>query len=371
VKKVLIAPDKFKGSLSASEVCDSIALGISKYDDRIDIIKLPLADGGEGSLEIINKILITKKYHISIQNPLGEYVRSYYLISEKKAFIELALASGLGLIEKEYRNPMYTTTIGVGEMILDAISNGVTEVFLFLGGSSTNDCGMGIASVLGYNFFDENKIELYPSGSNLIKIKSISRKNEKLPLDSIKFTVLYDVKNILYGKNGAAHIYASQKGASKKEVEMLDEGLKHFSEIMKCSFNADMSSIEGGGSAGGVSAGMKGIFGAQLKSGVDFIMDLIKFEDLLMSVDLIITGEGKLDNQSFDGKVVGKVLELSRMNKKKCIVFVGQNDLNEAQELNIENVFIDEILNYTNSITIAKSNASDILFQMTSKYLIT
>ncbi|MBP6755641.1 MAG: glycerate kinase, partial [Bacteroidia bacterium] len=221
--KIIVAPDKFKGSLSALEVCNAIENGIKRFDQSIEIIKHPLADGGEGTLTILNNYFKLNKRNVVVNNPLFKPCEATYLVSDDTAYIEMATASGLQLLSENERNCFYTSSFGTGELILDAIDSGYNNIVLFIGGSATNDAGIGMASALGYKFYDTNNQIVKPIGKELINIDCIDITNLKIDLNSINCTVICDVKNELFGLNGAAHVYAAQKGATPIEVEQLNE----------------------------------------------------------------------------------------------------------------------------------------------------
>lgn len=335
---ILIAPDKFKGSLTAEQVCDAVEEGILNYLPNVDITKIPLADGGEGSLSALENSLRFKRIYVEVNNPEFRKIKAYYGILNNTAFIEMAQASGLQLLKKEEQNPMYTTTLGTGEMIVDAINRGVKKIYLFIGGSATNDAGIGIASALGYKFKDEQNNILKPIGESLSKLKSIDASNA-VPLDDIEFNVLTDVNNPLAGKNGAAYVFAKQKGAGEKETELLDKGLKNFSEIVKNTFGKDVAEIAGSGAAGGVGAGAVVFCNAAIKSGINTILDLLNIDNYIRKSDLVITGEGLLDNQTLQGKVVKGVVDRCKQLNKPFAIVCGDSALTK-KELKIFNAVV-------------------------------
>lgn len=338
--KILIAPDKFKGSLSAKEVCMAIARGIRKIKPEANIAFHPMADGGDGSLQAISDHLKVHPQKVITQDPLGRELEAGYLISGDKAFVEMASVSGLVLLEEKERNPLYTSTFGTGLLIKDAILKGCKEIFLFLGGSATNDAGIGIAAALGCQFFDRQKELLPPVGKSLADIHSIEVRPFFKP-DSIQFTLLCDVANLLYGPNGAAHVYAKQKGASDHEIEELDLGLRHFAALINQQFQLDISQIEGVGAAGGIGASMLSFFNADLKSGFSVLSELTGLSQKILKADQVITGEGKLDAQSLEGKVVQGVASLCKRHQKRLTAFVGGYALKQHQieQLNIQKVY--------------------------------
>lgn len=338
--KILIAPDKFKGSMSAQEVCVAIGNGLKKNNPSLDIIDHPMADGGDGSLEILSRHLPLKKNKIKTVDPIGREISTHYFTSSDAAFIEVASASGLVLLSENERNPLLTSTIGTGKMIANAISKGSQNIYLLLGGSATNDAGMGIATELGFNFLDKNKKELLPMGGNLSKVKFI-HSSPIFDLEKIKFTLLCDVNNPMFGNSGAAHVYASQKGATEKQVQILDEGLKNFSEILKQKTGIDPSQIPGSGAAGGIGGGLVSLLNAELKNGFETIAQLTSLEKQIESADWVISGEGKLDEQSLQGKVISGVSNFCKKHQKPLSLFVGKNELTkkEIETLKIEHVF--------------------------------
>lgn len=332
---ILIAPDKFKGSLTALEVCNAVEAGAINILPTSKITKLPLADGGEGSLEAIEKAIQFKRILIEVKDPLYRKVKTYYGLLNEVAYIEMALASGLQLLSEEEQNPILTSSFGTGEIILDAIKKGVKKIYLFVGGSATNDAGIGIASALGYVFKDEQKNILKPIGGNLIKIKEIDSSNA-ISFKDVEVVVLTDVNNPLFGKDGAANVYAKQKGASTPEVAQLNSGLVNFSKIVKSTFGRDVSNIPRSGAAGGVGAGVRIFCNAKIKSGIETILDLLSFGKLIQKADLVITGEGLLDKQTLEGKVVKGIVDKCIAANKPVGVVCGSLNLDEVElkELN-------------------------------------
>lgn len=357
--KILVAPDKFKGSLSAQEVCDAIEKGIKKHDSTIEVIKHPLADGGEGTIEILRYYFPLKQVVLEVQNPLFKSIKSSYFVSKDTAYIEMSNASGLQLLEKKDQNCYYTSTIGIGQLIKDAISKGFKNINLFIGGSATNDAGIGMATALGYHFFDSNENLLKPIGKELINISKIDSSSLFFDLSNINFTVICDVKNPLFGENGAAYIYASQKGASKKEVELLDEGLQNFSVQVQNYLNIYVADIEGSGAAGGLGAGAVAFLNAKIQSGIEFVLDQTNFNNQInKGIDLIITGEGSVDKQTLQGKVVKGI---SNISKKYNVPFYIVSGIVKDKNLVVEALSplgISSIMELDVSIDDAMKNAS-------------
>ncbi len=330
--KILIAPDKFKDSLTADEVCLAIQKGIYKFDSKIETILHPLADGGEGTLDVLEKTMNLQTVHVEVHDPLFRPISFFYKKNNDTAFIEMAATSGLQLLKNEERNPMHTTTFGTGELILDAIQKGVKKIYLFIGGSATNDAGIGMAAALGFRFFDKENNLLSPVGRNLIHIHSIDSKEVKIDISKVEVNVVCDVENVLFGKNGAAYVYASQKGASPSDVELLDEGLRNFSKKIKEHFQKDISPTKGAGAAGGLGAGAMIFLNAKNQSGIQTILRITDFEKKLRGVDLVITGEGKLDAQTLEGKVVKGVADICKKKNVPVDVICGTDELNILQK---------------------------------------
>ena len=363
---ILIAMDKFKASLTAGEACNAVKTGIYKAAKDINTIIHPVADGGEGSLEAISEDIKAKRIDMCVNGPCGKKVPAYYLLNKDKAYIELALASGLQLVPGNKRNPLYTTTTGTGMLISDAIKRGAKDIFLFVGGSATNDAGIGILKALGFNFLDKNGKELYPSGNKLIKIHHIDSTGNTVP-QSIKFHILTDVLNPLYGDQGAAYIYASQKGASASEISLLDKGLQHFSALVKNKYKRDIANAKGSGAAGGVAAGLSAFFDVEIKSGIKEILKITGFEKKLKNVDIVITGEGKVDNQSLSGKAISEILLLARKYNIKPVLFAGI--INEDIIAKLDVFYYDSIIKHAKSHDDAIDNARFWLEKMSIEFI--
>ena len=362
---ILVAPDKFKGSLSAQEVCDAIEKGIQGVDPSIKVTKLPLADGGEGSLDLVEKFLITERKLVLVKDPLGRSITSTYLLSGKDAYIEVAAASGLMHLSQEERNPLFTSTYGTGELIVDAILHGAENVYLMLGGSATNDMGIGIAEVLGFRFLDKDNQDVPPVGVSLPFITKIESKLN-FDVDCISFYAVCDVNNILHGEDGAAYVYAGQKGADSEEIEILDKGLKNLAKRSRKYLGKDIAHIPGTGAAGGIGGGVLAFLNGELISGTDFIFKVSNIYDLLQHVDLIITGEGKLDEQTLFGKTVAGVARLGIDRNIDVYAISGRGDLEEAilKENGIIGSFY--VTDLAESYEDAVQNADDYISQLTS-----
>jgi len=349
---VLIATDSFKDGLNAGAVCDAIAKGLTMADAGIQSVLLPLADGGEGTLEVFLHHLNAKLYTIEVHDPLFRPIEASYAISAdgKTAFIEMARASGLERLLPSERNPMITSSFGTGELIKDAIERGVQKILLAIGGSATNDGGIGIAAALGYLFLDDRGAVLQPIGENLQHISKIdgSQCNCRVALQSRKVhvEVLCDVNNPLYGENGAACIYAAQKGATEAMVASLDNGLRHYAQILERQFQKDYSEIEGTGAAGGTGAGALAFLNADLRAGVDVLMELATVETHLSKCDLVITGEGRLDEQTTAGKLIKGLTRKANQHSIPVIAICGTL---EASPLSIQKMGLSAAFSILNA----------------------
>lgn len=362
---ILIAPDKFKGSLSAVEVCEAIQVGIHRFNSDIKININPLADGGEGSLKILQQYIDSQKVTLSVADPLMRPIQAEYLIAQQTAYIEMFAASGLVLLAESERNCMNTTTFGTGEMILDAIRRGIRDIVLFIGGSATNDVGIGMASALGYRFLDADKNPIHPIGKNLSKIKFIDNKNSLLNLAEVSVRVLCDVTNPLYGTQGAAYTYARQKGANDEEIEHLDKGLRNIAEVLKANDYPDVADLEGAGAAGGMGGGAVAFLGAKMVSGINFFIELTDLEAKIQEADLVITGEGKFDEQTLQGKVINGITELAQKHDVPVVVICGVSEM-DGEKMGIKKVYsvMDISSSVEEAMRDAKEKVSDLAFQM-------
>lgn len=364
--KFLVATDKFKGSLTAMEACNAVKEGILKVIPLAQVDMLPLADGGDGTLETIESKLHFKRIYLEVMGPLFRKVKAWYGLQEDTAYIEMASASGLLLLKEEEQHAASTTTLGTGEMIIDALQRGARKVYLFVGGSATNDCGLGVAQALGYRFFDKNNNELKPIGSSLEKIVSI--RGEVHPeVANTEFVLVTDVENPLYGTNGAAYVFARQKGANQEEIEMLDSGLKHFSELIKQEWKFDVANISGAGAAGGLGAGAMIFLKAKPQKGITTIMEILHFDQLLQEADMLISGEGKFDRQTLEGKVVKGTMERALQFNKPFGVVSGICELTSGEINDLPIVAVEAIKNDETTFEDAMQKAYALLVDRTEK----
>lgn len=323
--KIVISIDSLKGSLTSIEAANAIKKGILSVDNKSDVVIMPLADGGEGTVEALVQGMNGEEKVITVTGPINEKVNATYGILKETntAIIEMAQASGLPLVPAELRNPLNTTTYGVGEIIKEAIEKGCRNFIVGIGGSATNDCGVGMLQALGFEFYDENDNLVGLGGKVLNQIKRINTENKLKELDECNFKIACDVNNPLYGENGAAYIYGPQKGATKEIVKELDKGLKNFAEVVKKDLGKDIAHIEGAGAAGGLGFGFLGFLNSKLESGIKIILDEIKLEEVVKDADIVITGEGRLDNQTAMGKAPIGVAKLAKKHGAKVIAIAG------------------------------------------------
>lgn len=341
---ILIASDKFKHSLSQKEVNGIIKDVISGLLPQSNIECVELSDGGDGFLNAVEATDTgVEKIQKKVKDPLGRNVNAHYLFDrgKGKAYLELAGASGLALLNEEERHPANTSTLGTGELLMDAVNRGAKEIYVGLGGSSTNDAGMGIAHAMGYRFLDEKGEELYPCGGNLIRVSQI--RNPHKDLEGVQVFAVNDVNNPLYGPAGAAFVYAGQKGASSADIDALDEGLRHFSDKVRQQLNKDVAHEPGSGAAGGTSYGLKVFLGSRYINGTRFILDLSGVGGSLDKgrYDLIISGEGSIDDQTAHGKLLSGLGRAASEAEIPMVAFCGVSFLSK---LNPEDLGIHKII---------------------------
>ncbi|ACZ10436.1 Glycerate kinase [Sebaldella termitidis] len=326
--KVVAAIDSFKGSMTSLEVAAAFEKGVKKVYKDAEFIKIPLADGGEGTVKALIDNLDGKMVNIKVKDPLMRDIDSFYGISGdgKTAVIEMAAASGLPLLSPDERNPLKATTFGTGELIKDALEKGCREFIIGIGGSATNDAGTGMLSALGYIFLDENGNELEPNGENLINIKSFKDDKVMKEVSEAKFLIACDVDNPFYGTNGAAHVYGKQKGATGDIIKILDDGMRNFSNVIEKIKKTDISNISGSGAAGGLGGAFTAFFNSELKPGIDIITEKIELENKINGSDYVITGEGRIDFQSAMGKTPSGVAKLAKKYGIPVIAIGGSVD---------------------------------------------
>ncbi len=311
--KILIACDKYKGSLSALEVCSTIAEAIGSINQSIETISSPMADGGEGTVKTLVESEQGQYVRISVKGPLGGQTEAEFgIINGDTAVIEMASASGMWLVPKQKLNPMETTTFGTGQLIAEALDKGCKKVIIGIGGSATNDGGMGMAQALGIKFYGQDGKELGLGGKNLSRISRIDMGGLHPKAAQAEFDIACDVDNPLTGKHGAAYVYGPQKGADENMVAELDRGLKNFASRVFETLNIDVDKIAGAGAAGGLGAGLAAFLNARLRPGTEIIIEATRLEDKIQGCSLVITGEGAMDKQTFFGKSAYGVANLAK-----------------------------------------------------------
>jgi glycerate kinase len=361
--KIVIAPDSYKGSLSAFEVAKSIQKGILNVDKTIETVIVPMADGGEGTVQSLIDASGGEIIELTVHDPLFREIKSFYGIMGDgvTAVISMAAASGLPLLTPEERNPLKTTTYGTGELIKDALNRGCRKFIIGLGGSATNDGGCGMAQALGVKFTDENANEVGFGGGELQKISAIDITGIDNRIKTVEFLAACDVDNPLCGEKGASAVYGPQKGASENDVKTLDDGLMHFAQIIKQQLNLDIKNVPGTGAAGGLGAGVMIFLNAQLKRGIDIVTQTTNLADKIIGADLVITGEGRIDFQTGFGKTPFGVAQVAKKQNIPVIVLAGS--LGEGYQTLYEKGFdgIFSIIDKPMSLQQAIDNAAGLL----------
>lgn len=325
--KIVIAPDSFKESLTASEVCDAIEAGFATVFKDANIIKIPMADGGEGTAAALKETLSGEWQSVIVHDPLMRPIEaSYVLLPNQSAIIEMASCAGLHLLTQSERDPCITTTYGVGEMLLDAIDKGAKHIILGIGGSATNDAGTGMLKALGYRFLDAQHNELAQGGKALASLAFIDSSGVNDKIADISITVACDVTNPLCGPLGASHVYGSQKGATLDDIVLLDNSLNHFANIASRQNWPNNRNEAGAGAAGGLGFALMTFLSAKLTGGFQLVSKISHLEQIIQQADLVITGEGKMDFQTSMGKVASGVLSLAKAVNVPVIAICGVVD---------------------------------------------
>ncbi len=341
--KIIAAPNAFKESLTGKEVAEAIREGVLRACPQCEVLCVPVADGGDGLNQIITEALGGKEYEAVVCGPLMEKQSTTYGYVEKEriAVIEMAQASGLSLLNEEQKDPTRTTTYGTGELILAALNRGATRVIIGLGGSATCDGGTGMAAALGYRFLDKGGNEIVPVGGALGDICSIDSSKVDPRIKNTRFQGVCDVSNPLTGKSGASYVYSPQKGADSEQVMLLDEGLANLSVIIQGQMGISVGDMAGAGAAGGLGAGIHCFLGAELRKGIDLVMDLVELEEKMTGADLVITGEGQIDYQTKFNKAPAGVARLAQKHNIPCIAVCGSigERIAELHEVGLTSVF--------------------------------
>lgn len=321
--KVVLMPDSFKGTLSARDFCAVAEEEIKKLDPTDEVVSLPVADGGEGTVDAFLTAVGGQRVEVPCQDPYGREIMGFYgLLPDGTAVIEMAAAAGLPLVG-EAKNPTLTSTYGVGQLIAHAAHHGAKSIVLGLGGSATNDGGCGCAAALGVQFLNGNGKPFVPTGGTLRDIAAIDVRGLDPAVKALPITAMCDIDNPLCGKEGAAAVFAPQKGADEAMVAMLDDGLRHFAQVVHRDVGVDVLSVAGGGAAGGFGAGALALLSGKLQRGFDTVLTVTEFHRRAVDADLVITGEGRLDSQSLRGKVVLEVAKNAAPLGAKTIALVG------------------------------------------------
>ena len=343
MKKILIAPDSFKESLSAMEVANAIETGILNVNSQITTVKLPMADGGEGTLEAIQSFVDASRHTGLIDNALGQPIEAAWLqlTETQTAVIEVAQSIGLAQINLEDRNPLLASSFGVGQHIQQALNAGVKRIIITLGGSATNDCGAGLLQALGAKYWNKNAESVRACGGSLDEISAIDLSNFDPRLADTHITLLCDVSNVLCGEQGASAVFGPQKGATQNDVQKLDDNLKHFSSLLEQTCNKRIHDIQGAGAAGGIPAALLATTEAQIHSGIDYLLDLADFSTHLSEADWVITGEGKIDHQTLNGKVIAGITAKANAAGVPVLALGGCVDINnqQLQQLGLQAAF--------------------------------
>lgn len=322
MKKCVVVSDSFKGTVSSREICEIAQRVIPRHFPACEVVCIPVADGGEGTVDCFIQAMGAQRVGVTVTNALGEKSAAAYARIGELAIIEMAAAAGLPQVGA-LRCPGTATTYGVGELIAHAVDSGCRKILLGLGGSATNDGGCGCAAALGVRFYDADGQSFVPVGDTLGRIARIDTAEADELLRSVEITVMCDVTNPLYGPTGAAYVFAPQKVADAEKVKSLDAGLRHFGDVIRSQYGLDVSAMPGAGAAGGMGAGCVALLGGTIQSGIDAVLDVTGFDRQLEGADLVITGEGRIDSQSADGKVVSGVARRTRAKGVPLIAIAG------------------------------------------------
>ncbi|GIM45516.1 glycerate kinase [Collibacillus ludicampi] len=322
--KILVASDSYKGSLSTFEVIEAVKEAVKRVGINIEVLGIPIADGGEGTVEVVLQALKGKKIHCKATDPLGRPITAYFGLIEHTAIVEMAVASGLTKLSHIERNPLDTTTYGTGEVIRAALDHPeVKKLIIAIGGSATNDGGVGLAQALGLRALDEKGNEIQLGGRHIDKIAKLDTCNMHPRLKKVQIQVICDVINPLCGPNGASAVYGPQKGATPEMVEQLDKNLLHLARILEKDLGKDVLNLPGAGAAGGTGAGLVAFCGATLEPGIEVILDLFQIDEHLKDVELVITGEGRTDFQTEFGKAVIGIAKRAKRFGKTVVCVSG------------------------------------------------
>lgn len=365
--KFVLAPDSFKECMTAKEVADAMEQGIKRVFKDADCVKVPMADGGEGTVQSLVDSTNGKIHEILVTNPLGKQVKAKYGIlgDGNTAVIEMAEASGLHHVDIDKRNPLITTTYGTGELIKDALNKGVKKMLIGIGGSATNDGGAGMIQALGGKLLDENGIELSFGGGSLCNLCKIDLDEFDRRIYSTEIEVACDVKNTLTGENGASFIFGKQKGATKEMMKTLDNNLKHFSQIVREQMDKDFEHMEGSGAAGGLGFALVAFCNAILKPGIDIVIKYTDLEEKIKNAAYVITGEGSIDNQTKFGKTPYGVAKVAQKYNVPVIAIAGNvgKEIDDLYDYGIKSVFsiIPRVMTLDEALSSGEENIENLL----------
>ena len=340
MNKAVLIPDSFKGTLSSIEICTIISDKIYKHFPHCHVVSIPVADGGEGSVDCFLSALGGEKIVETVSSPYFEDMESFYGLIDDTAVIEMASCAGLPLVE-DRKNPSLTTTYGVGQLIMAAAKKGCKKIIVGLGGSSTNDGGCGAAAAVGVKFYDKKGNEFIPIGKTLIDIDRIDLSHKAKELDNIEIITMCDIDNPMYGPTGAAYIFGPQKGADEKMILELDKGLKNLCDVIEKETGKNLKDYPGSGAAGAMGAGMIAFFDSVLQMGIETVLDTVKFDEIIEDADMIFTGEGRVDTQSLRGKVVIGVGKRAKNKDIPVTVIAGgaANNIDDAYDMGVTSIF--------------------------------
>ena len=341
MKKCIVIPDSFKGTLSAFEICEIEKKAIQALMPGCEVAAVPVADGGEGTVDcFLYALQDCRKVVVDTTGPYGEPQKAYYARLGDTAIIEMAMCAGLPQVEGR-QNPAKTTTYGVGTVMKKAVEAGCKKLVVGLGGSCTTDCGAGMGAALGVKFRDEAGEAFVPTGETLGKVKTIDLSEARALLDGVEVTAMCDVENPMYGPKGAAHVFGPQKGADKKMVLQLDEQVRQMADTIRSQLGMDLAGVPGSGAAGAMGAGIMAFAGGKLQSGISTVLDLIGFEKMLEGTDMVFTGEGRIDSQSLDGKVISGIAQRAKKQDVPVVCVVGSvgDGIEGAYDMGVTAIF--------------------------------
>ena len=369
--KIIVATDKFKGCLTSQEVGASISAGIHEVLPDCETIVIPIADGGDGTMRALTECNNGEIEKVEVCNPINKTITAEYgIIHQDTAVIDVASASGLHLIDKTEANPLYATSQGTGELILAALQKGYKKIIIGVGGSATNDAGIGILSVLGFKFFDKKGQEISASAKHLIDIASIDSSHVTPLLEGVHITILCDVDASFYGKNGATQIFSAQKGATEEIKVQLESGMQNFAQVILHQTGKEVQKMKYAGAAGGIAGSLCALLDAELTNGITQYLEQVNFENIVKDADLVITGEGKMDKQTLLGKApYGVCLAAHRFGKETIAIVGTLEDTQELTQSQFAEILSIKSENTPLSESMQPENAKRNIFETTKKWI--